>query len=106
MLRRGGHDVRPKGPGGHQGTEELRWPTAAGNRENELTVLPLSFLVDVTQRHEGPNPTCGASGNTAFRRRRAIKILIGYVSMNLNSTAVALNNTVSHAGIFRFRDDF
>ena len=24
MLRCGGHDVRPKGPDGHQGTEELQ----------------------------------------------------------------------------------
>ena len=94
MLRCGGHDGRPKGPGGHQGTEELQWQTPAGTRENQLTVLPWSFLADFSQRHGGPNPTCGACGNTAFRRR-AIKILVGYVSINLNSTAVALKNVVS-----------
>ena len=94
MLRCGGHDVHPKGSGGHQGTEELQWQTPAGTRENKLTVLPLSFLADFSKRHGGPNPTCGACGNTAFRRR-AIKILVGYVSINLNSTAVALKNVKS-----------
>ena len=84
---------------------ELQWQTLAGTRENQLTVLPLSFLADFSQRHGGPKPTCGAGGNTAFRRR-AIKLLVGYVSINVNSAAVALKNVVSDADMVRFPDDF